>query len=453
MHVAPSVEQQNRYWVAMERKEDLCREALVRILGAIYLDGDQRLSSFLYGNPGAPLWQRRMGVDIFVKEHAYIEALLFLRRNGSPFLRDISVQSLWSKTTSFVTENFAYIAAARLTFSKDVSLAQQISDQGLETMSLALQESQLFSPERTVTLYPLVPVVVHEAFNADHISLTGPDGLSDSLQHLGIRPPRLQPALFPPVPGLSGAPQPIVSWLCISAADPLIARKRASATLGALALTPIRRERYLQTGRTVQNGFCTISDEGVSCSPSAAPMTPRLASDICITNADHAWLRRLTDLMESPDRTQKSKVRALEYFYRAWFDDERERFPTLCMSLDSLVSAQHRHTRAAVDFVLSTVPEAIDQDRLRLLMRLRGAVVHGAAPDVYESEHYEAYYAKYAEDPICDLDLIVASCLRHNIFKGELSAHPDPHSEIVRKQQALGNLPKDMRGRTIIADD
>ena len=182
-------------------------------------------------------------------------------------------------------------------------------------------------------------------------------------------------------------------------------------------------------------------------------MTPRMPSDIHVSRQDHSWLTTLSALFDSTERAQRSRVRALEYFYRAWFDDPRERFPTMCMALDSLVAATSRHTGAAVEFIRATVAEPIDEDRLRLLLKLRGAVVHGAAPDVYESEHYEAYYSKYSESPICDLDLLVARCLRQNVFGGQLVAHPDPHAALVKQQQARGRLPRNLRGRSIIADD
>ena len=437
----------------MDHGEQLITDALLRVLGSMYPNGDHLLSSFLYGMPGAPYWQRSIGAEIFVSEHQYIEALLFMRRHGAPFLRDISIGSLWSIVTNFVTEHYAYITEGRLTLSPDMSLAQQISGRGLTALSQAMRRSSLFNSINEVTLYPLVPVVIRDPFQSRHFALTGSSGLAASLEEFGVRPSSLLPAQFPPIEGLAGLPQPTSNWLCICAPDPLIARKRASATLGALALTPIRRERYLQTGRSLHGGYCTISVKAVSCSPGTEPMTPRISSDIILTQADHSWLEILSTLFDSEELAQKSHVRALEYFHRAWFDDPRERFPTLCMSLDSLVGAQYRHTNAAVTFIRSTIGQPIDQDRLRLLMRLRGAVIHGAAPDVYESEHYEAYYSRYGEDPICDLELVVAGCLRQGIFGGKLTAHPDPHADIVKRQQTLGRLPRNVRGRSIIADD
>ena len=45
----------------MNHSEQLSTDALLRILGSLYPNGDQLLSSFLCGMPVAPHWQRRIG--------------------------------------------------------------------------------------------------------------------------------------------------------------------------------------------------------------------------------------------------------------------------------------------------------------------------------------------------------------------------------------------------------
>lgn len=437
----------------MGETEQLCRDALLRILRSLYSSGDHLLSSFMYGPPGAPHWQRRFGAEVYVRDDQYIEALLFLRQHGASFLRDISIGSLRSRVTSFVTENYAYIAEGRLLSPPGASLADQVSEPGLAAMAEALRHSALFHPKNDVTLYPLTPVKIVDPFVSESFAFASPNDLASTLQEFGIRVRALLPGQFPPMADMVGKAIPTSAWLCIGAPDPLIARKRASAILGALALAIIRRERYLQTGRSVHSGYCTISEAGFSCTPGAQPVTPRIPSNVAITAADHPWLGVLNSILLETQPVQKSWVRALEYFYRAWFDDPRERFPTLCMALDSLVAVQSGHTKAAIELVTSTIDEPIDQDRLRLLLKLRGAVIHGAAPDVYESEHYERYYSAYGEDPICDLELIVARCLRQAIFKGTFVVQPDPHAEVVKQAQAIGRLPKNLRGNAIISDD
>lgn len=434
-------------------ERELADEALRRVLGSLYPNGDQLLSSFLYGEPGSPHWQRRLGAEIFVQQDRYIDALLFIRKHGAPFLRDIAVGELWGMVTGFVTEHYAWITGGQVFLDPGVSLGQHMPMQGWAALSSAWLRSRLFKPANELTLYPLTIVRVAGCFKSSQFALCAAGDLPAALDVFGVRPLSLLPAQFPPFDGTGSHCIPVSDWLCVSAADPLIARKRVRAILGALALAVIRRERYLQTGRIIQAGSCTISEDKFTYGSGGQPVTPRMPSNITITNADHAWLDCLVALLDSTGLREKSQLRALEYFYRAWFDDPRERFPTLCMALDSLVATQHDFTKAAVRFVRSTVDEPIDEDRLRLLLRLRGAVVHGAAPDVYESEHYDAYYATYGENPICDLELVVARCLRRGIFADRFTVQPDPHAAIVKQQQELGRLPRVLRGKSILEDD
>ncbi|MDU8502444.1 hypothetical protein RYB01_25115 [Pseudomonas syringae] len=437
----------------MESKEQLCEQALIRILESLYPDGDQQLSSFIVTMPGRPITNFSVVANIFVRERQYVEALIFLRRNGAPHLRDISISSLWSIITTFVTENYYYISNGRLKLEAGISLARQTSPEGITSLSEALHKSSLFSPINKVTLYPLVTVRVENGFQSRHFAFTRSNGLAASLEGFGIRHSSLIPTQFPPFAYSQQPGEPTANWLCISSPDSLIARKLACATLGALALTPISRERYLQTGRSIHGGYCTLENEHASFTLRTAPMTPRISSDIVITHMDHAWLEILSTLFDREEHAQRSHVRALEYFHRAWFDESRERFPILCISLDSLVGAQAGHTKAAVNFVVSTLGEPVDRDRLLMLLKLRGAVVHGAAPDVYESQIYDAYYAKYLVDPIADLELVVAKCLRQEIFQGKLQTHPDPHAEIIKRAQESGQIPRNMHERSIIAGE
>ncbi|WP_422648149.1 hypothetical protein [Cupriavidus sp. H18C1] len=227
----------------------------------------------------------------------------------------------------------------------------------------------------------------------------------------------------------------------------------ASAILGAVALTPPPHERYLFSGRSMFGGRCIISQSGdYTVAGDDASHTPPVMHDITLTKDDHGWLATLDALLDSSDWQSRSQLRALEYFYRAWFLDPRERFPILCMSLESLVGASRGHTTALVNYVKSTIDASINDDRLRLLMRVRGAVIHGAAPDVYDSQHYEDYYVTYEADPIRDLELIVAKCLRQTIFGASHKYHADPNAELLVSLQRKRLPPRFDQGCIITED-
>jgi hypothetical protein len=175
-------------------------------------------------------------------------------------------------------------------------------------------------------------------------------------------------------------------------------------------------------------------------------------NDIVLKQADAAWITKLSEVLDAESLPARRQRKALEYFYRAWFLDPRERFPVLCMCLDSLVGVDRNHTSEAVRYVTDLIPQ-MDVERFRLLMRIRGAVVHGAAPDVYDSENYEAYYVRYEADPIRDIELIASKCLRETIFAGSLRLHLDPERQIIEDQQRAGRLPARLDEGQIIPDD
>lgn len=428
-------------------------EAVERMLTALYASGDTLLSSFLFGKPGTPHWDRRFGTEIFVRRKDYIRALLFVRQNGAPYLRAISISDLWSMVTQFLTDNFWYVLGGGFAGRHNCSYAEQIAIKDKIALADALAKSAMFEPRFELTLYPLLPIRVTANFESECFFLLNAADLSTAQLPHGISAGDLDPSQFPPVMNWEGRKRLTTSWLGVRSPLPLVSHKMASAILGAVALTPLPRERHLFSGRAMFGGQCTITDTSCIISGDDDPHTPPMMHDIVLTEADHGWLAILATLLYASDKHSHTQLRALEYFYRAWFLDPHERFPALCMSLDSLVGVSQGHTSAAVKYVKSVVDTVIDDDRLRLLMRVRGAVIHGAAPDVYDSENYEKYYVDYETDPIRDLELIVAKCLREAIFGATLKYHPDPNTELLASIQAKGRLPARLDESCIIVED
>lgn len=430
-------------------------EAIERVLSAVYASGDTLLASFIISKPGAAAWERLTGIgtEIFVRQADYTEALIFIRRNGAAYLRSMSLSDLRSLVTNFLTENFWHIRAGEFSRRHECSYAAQVDPSGKLAMAEALAASPMFEPVDELTLFPLLPIRVAAAFECPRFFVIAAGELSVAQMPSGVQQIDLDPTNFPPMTKWEGRKRPTVSWLGVRSPLLQVSRKAANAILGAIALTPVPSQRHLFSGRQMFGGRCTLARGNCTISGGDEPHTPPMMSDIAISATDHPWLRLLATLIDADDVHSRRRVKALEYFYRAWFLDPSERFPLLCMSLDSLVGASHGHTAAAVKFVKETIDHPIDDNRLRLLMRVRGAVIHGAAPDVYESENYEAYYVQYGTDPIRDVELIVSKCLRADIFSDTLAYHAHPHAEIIAEMQARGRIPQGDDQSRIIPDD
>jgi hypothetical protein len=205
-----------------------------------------------------------------------------------------------------------------------------------------------------------------------------------------------------------------------------------AAILGALALTPHPRYRHQFTMRSVFGGYSTLNEGGGFNVSHCEAHTPALSVDMVIRDADHAWLNILVPKLSSADKNERRQVRALEYFYRAWPLDAPERFPWLFMALDAIFGDASRATQAVIDAIGQQSETNFEYERLRLLLGLRNSVVHGGAPDVYDSDKYQQYYENYGDDPIFDLELITARCLRSTVFSNALIEHPDPFADLIQ---------------------
>lgn len=394
--------------------ESVCKRAIELLLFSIYNRLDNGLRhSFLFGQPGAPIWDQHFGVEIFYDRKKLISAALYVRQQGPVFLRLMSMGDVWSMLTDFISKNYYYIADETYFTKFDRSFAEHISQPVKDKLALALMESEIFKPGNLLTLYPLVPVLVTSGFDSGPVFLVQASSLE---RHLPEEVPTEQIAArhFPPVIDWSGRKEVPASWLGVRSPTVQSSDKIKAAILGAVALKPRSRSRHSFSGRYMFGGRCTLDDGATTTFGDAH--TPPMMNDIIIGEADHAWLTIIATKLLAPEKEIRKQVRALEYFYRAWPLDPIDRFPWLFMALDAVFGDISNATQSVVDAVGMSMGGAFSQERLKLLMGLRASVIHGGAPDVYESNKYQKYYETYGEDPIFDLERIAAQCFRTLIF-------------------------------------
>ena len=287
-------------------------------------------------------------------------------------------------------------------------------------------KSDIFAPNNRTVLFPLVPVRVVSDFDSDPFFLVSPSSLDQGRLRAEVPWRDMNPTRFPPWPDWQGVARTPGAWL--GTRSPTLSRslRIRGAILGALALLPHPRQRYLFSGREMFGGWA-IAGEGWTTSIRTEGHTPRLMYDLVIEADDHAWLAILAQRLESVTKAARKEVNALEYFHRAWPYSEVERFPILFMALDAIFGDASHATAAVVDAVGSVMGPTYDSARLRQLLSLRAAVVHGGAPEVYDSRSYASYFRNYMEDPVRDLELITACCLSQVIFDGAQRNRPEPN--------------------------
>ena len=422
-------------------------QATELLLASISQDKSKGLqASFFVKKPSDPFHHMGLGVEIYYDFTRLHIAALYVRQHGPAYLRFLSIENITSMLQEIVRENYYILVEDTYLKWKNDYLDKIVSVSSKKCFAEALAESFIFQPDRGITLFPLVPLQIHDDFISETFSITSPDSLTrkvlipHNIHHGYNIDAEIIAQQFPPLRDWNGRRHTPSAWLAVSASIKQVSLKMRSAILGSIALTPTPTHRYMFSERVMFGGLCTFG-KSMTIFPHGVPHTPGLMHDIVLTAEDHEWLTIMSKVLSSENRDDRRKLKALEYFYRAWSLDSHERFPILCMALDALFGHTQNATQAVIDGLRSVLGANTDDKRLRLLMKIRAAVIHGGAPDVYDSSNYEKYFKKYKTDPIRDMELITAKSLSKVIFTDYLRSHPNPHEEVISKKRASGDLP------------
>lgn len=387
------------------------------------------VTKFLFGRPGTPAGLLTLGAEVYFSRIGLTKTALLVRALGPSYLRSLTISKIATRLMDLVKDNFYLLAPHVWGKQFEEAYAARLPDEIKQSLTQSLAASTLMSPSAYPTLFPLVPVEVLKDFIADNFFLIKADSLAQS--HLRIQTD-LVPAQFPPFPYWQGRVEQPLTWLGVHTPALEAAAKTRNAILGAVALLPHPLERYQFSGRKMFGGSASVEDGNASFSY-GEPCTPAMMENIKIEAQDHVWLELLsTKLGEETDETRR-EIKALEYFYRAWPLSDAERFPVLFMALDALFSNAAQHTQAVADAVGATMGAAYDVTRLKLLLKMRAAVIHGGAPDVYDASNYVKYYEAYEADPVDDMERIAAQCLRQRVFGGSLTPKPHHYAHILKE--------------------
>jgi hypothetical protein len=399
---------------------------------------DRRQHSFMYNKPGGHPFVGGAGFEVNYEDRGLLKAALFMRRNAAPHLGSLSVSDVEKVLTEFISNNFwiigneawdgCLLGAGQ---TRDAPFSEFVSTTTKQRLAETIAVSDLFVEPRQLVAFPLVTVRVEEEFECPTFFFVKPDGLKLSRVPPGYIDADLQSDSFPPFGRWDGIRRSPLSWLGVWAGTPEVAKRHRAAILGAVALLPHPMERYLFSGRTLFGGLCTFA--GSLSMTSGDPHTPALSEDVVIGKTDHGWLAVLAAKLVSPTKVNKRQMRALEYFYRAWVPDPTRRFPTLFGALDAIYGDAGKATQSVIEAVGPVMGSAYDYDRLKLLLGLRASVIHGGAPNVYESSDYHKYYERYEEDATRDLELIVARCLQTVIFGSAMRERPHTHAALIKQ--------------------
>ncbi len=272
-------------------------------------------ASFMYGCPDDPLGHKGFGTEIYFNAEKLTRAALFLRDSGPSYLKYLTIEDVRKILQDFIINNYWYISEEWFFKRFDGTYAENISVQTRDILANKIATSDIFRPRSDLTLFPLIPVTMESSFTSDIFFFSSPEKLMAFANFTDTEARYLSPEQFPLTKSWKGRVGNPTSWLGVRAPAYQVAKKYRSIILGALALTPPPRSRYMCSGRKMFGGYCTISDNYETSFDNVH--TPPLMENIILTEKDHVWLKGLSELLSDANRMTRRKLRALEYFYRA----------------------------------------------------------------------------------------------------------------------------------------
>lgn len=388
------------------------------------------------GAIGFHVSQPLSGTEIHFEGSALLDAALFIRRNASPHLRSLSVADLQQMLVRFMNDEMDHFRLDWWLLPDGASLADHVTAEERAGLALAMDRSPIFDPPRILFLYPVTIADVAAPFRCDHFFLLPPVELPRELARW-YDADEVQPQKHPPTPMHAGMKLTDTScWLGVYAPVGETALRTRNAILGALALLPHPMERYSFSMRVVPPGFMSFGSTATYHSGPAA--TPALGERLALGSADLKWMDTLAHLLGSDDAGDRKALLALQYFYRSWVRDPATRVGPLCGALDALFGDRDAATQAMADAVGSHLGPSFDAARARRLAKLRAGVIHGGAPNIYEASVYHRYYVDYRHDPILDLEIATAACLRTRIFGDAMVERAHTYADLI--QQITGRI-------------
>lgn len=408
------------------------RKAISLLLASMFQcrHPDRLRSSFMFGKPGEPIGLARLGAEVNYDSRALLQPALYVRRYGAPYLRSLSMGEAKRRLKDFISDHYWLLAEEAFGIRFNCSYDEHLSADAKDRLAIAAGASDLFIEPQQIVLFPLIPIEADAAFDSTRFFICSPAELGGQLTSRQVRTD-LVPDSFPPVRRWDGIRHSPTSWLGVDAPTLDAAKQIRAAVLGAVALLPHRSERYMFSGREMFGGYTSFDDR---CTISLGdPHTPALMENVILRATDHPWLSVLAEKLLSPTKEHRRQMRALEYYYRAWAPDPVKRFPTLFAAVDAIFGDASQATQSVVDAVGPVMGAEYTSERIKLILKLRASVIHGGAPNVYESSKYEDYYCAYETDPVHDFELIVAQCLQRVVFPGVMTERPHTHAELIRR--------------------
>ncbi|WP_151766965.1 hypothetical protein [Acinetobacter oleivorans] len=400
---------------------NICIEAVDLILDAIYSIGerDELLSQFTIREPNSLIWSHGIGTEIYIRnQQDYLKALVFIKQNGASYLRKLPTSEVRNKVTNFLTENFWFIREGEFSRNPNISYKIQIPVEAKLNLANALLNSSLFKEELNTFLYPFNSIHLENDLMFDNFFIINSQNLSLHHMNIDVRYSNEFDFLYyPSIRNENHNRKRISTWIGIKAPTEEISRRTLYSVLGTISLFEESKKRYCFNSRCEDSGCSYFSNQSSYTYRQTQNLTPSLYFKLKVKKELAIQLEHLSSLLKSNDKTSQRSISALTSFYKSWFEKDAEQYRTFCSCIEALIEDTRSKSSQKFRDLSKSYITKFSETQLKDLLKIRGNIVHGKAPHLYDSENYDFYVERYLSEPRSDLLEIVEKVLKKHIFQ------------------------------------
>ena len=363
-----------------------------------------------------------LSVRAYTKMNLFNRAVSYFSNNSYPYIKRRHKERIKGYLLDFFPSMYVYW------FIKDVilrvpfkgSFYKQISEIELKTLSTYFAIKCSVDFRSYLSIYPLNTVDVENDYYTKDGNLFLVKSLFPGIRSFLKDSDEIieTPNLYPPTlnRGFEFEKVEVASWLGIKT-HPQDHDRLKKIILGAISLNLHNRRRKLFTMRTDVTSNVMTFDHG--CSMSFTQLTPPIHANIIISKKDGKWLKILDSKLSSQKSSDVQEMKALEWYYKSWFGaDQLAEYGNLFSTLSALF--QDTDSKKLKRDILRELKidnnSELERKRLDLLYKIRNKLsVHPDPIEAQDLDEYVEYQSNFG-DPIQDMRVITAMCLRNKIF-------------------------------------
>lgn len=282
-----------------------CIQAVDLILDSIYSTGEknQLLAEFGITDPRESLSFGNIGTTIYVRsEEDYLKALIFIKKNGLPYLSDLSLLNLRKTVTKFLTKNFRFIRDGEFSRIENISYKNQISSKNKFDLANSLLNSELFRENLTTYFYPIRSITSNITLRFDNFFIIPSDQLS--YKDINLDESDVNHFNFEYFPCIKNYHKiHINTWIGIESSTEENSRKILSVILGTVALFQCISKRYLFNSLESDSGCNFITHDKLYNTVETVDLIPSLYFKIILNKDLEPHLLKVSEIISNKNRS------------------------------------------------------------------------------------------------------------------------------------------------------